>query len=167
MQFAEFGGHTEEVPLVAVRQSSDAIDGDDDDADGGSGACAMCHRVQNLSVVSRPPIRPGALTPALLLSPSLPSTRHHLIPRTMHAKYLQKGTPRARLNETVAICRACHNVVHHTASEARLAAELNTLEALLTVEAVQKWLAFAGKTGRQTKWDHHVNTARAGRGARP
>ncbi len=118
VRFTEFG-HMQTMSVAAVRLAAHVVDDDDSDEEGGHEAfCAMCRQLKNL-------------------------TRHHLIPRTMHAKYLQKGFTRFQLAKTLGICRACHNVVHQAASEPDLASTYNTLEALLTLEPIQSWLSYA------------------------
>lgn len=60
-------------------------------------------------------------------------TRHHLIPKLMHARYKAKGFTREELNTCALICRVCHSAVHHFFSGKELAQKYNTIEKLLEV----------------------------------
>ena len=102
---------------------------DNDAADSlDSGVCPMCEREAKL-------------------------TKHHLIPRTMHAKYIKKGFTKAHLNTCVDICRKCHSAVHRLYPEPVLAAEYDTAEKLMADPRVQKWMAYAKTSNKSTKWD--------------
>ncbi|KAF0689510.1 Aste57867_19067 [Aphanomyces stellatus] len=72
-------------------------------------------------------------------------TEHHLIPRQMHAKYLQRGYTRDFLNRCITICRACHSAIHSAEDNRTLAAEFNTLEKLLAHARIAKYVAYARK----------------------
>jgi hypothetical protein len=75
----------------------------------------------------------------------MPLTRHHLIPRMMHEKYLKLGNTQEFLNTCLDICRQCHSAVHRAEPEAVLASDYHTLELLLTHPRVQKWITYARK----------------------
>ena len=66
---------------------------------------------------------------------------------------LAKKVPRAVLEATCDICRACHNAVHRAESNTTLAARFNTLELLREHEAVARWVKYALGTARLTSWD--------------
>ena len=80
-----------------------------------------------------------------LCTRAMPLTRHHLIPRAAHKAKLKKQVPRDKLNATVLICRPCHTAIHRMISLEDMATRYNTLEALLNLEGVQKWVKWAGK----------------------
>lgn len=60
---------------------------------------------------------------------------HHLIPKL-------KGGKRG---PTVMLHKICHRFLHATYTEAELARSLNTIEALLEQEAVQRFVAWVAK----------------------
>eukprot|EP01106_Pelomyxa_sp_JSP_P007950 TRINITY_DN22883_c0_g1_i1.p2 TRINITY_DN22883_c0_g1~~TRINITY_DN22883_c0_g1_i1.p2 ORF type:complete len:183 (+),score=67.03 TRINITY_DN22883_c0_g1_i1:96-644(+) len=66
-------------------------EGDEDDEDEGEllkdGECELCER-------------------------EMPLTKHHVIPKELHPRYLKKGFTKRVLNEGIFICRPCHNAVH-------------------------------------------------------
>lgn len=66
-------------------------------------------------------------------------TAHHLTPRQKTKR--QKTDP----GPTVQICSACHRQIHALFDNARLARELNTLEALRTEPQMAKFLNWIGK----------------------
>ena len=80
----------------------------------------------------------------------VPLTRHHLIPRETHTRMLKRGVEREALNRTINICRACHNAVHNVASNKVLATEYNTLERLMEVEAIKRFVAWNAKQRPRT-----------------
>ncbi|KAF2717634.1 hypothetical protein K431DRAFT_232622 [Polychaeton citri CBS 116435] len=70
----------------------------------------------------------------------LPLTYHHLIPRQVHEKAVKRGWAREwELQKVAWLCRACHSYVHRIASNEELARELNSVDALLEREDVQKF----------------------------
>ena len=99
------------VRLDQLVLEEDIVDGDER-----KDACPMCERM-------------------------MPLTRHHLIPRMMHEKYLKTGLTQDFLNTCLDICRQCHSAVHRAEDEATLAEKFNTLELILTHPGVQKWSA--------------------------
>ena len=60
-------------------------------------------------------------------------TRHHVVPKS------RGGT------ETVLLCRPCHKQVHALFTEKELERDFNTVDALLSAEAMQPWLRFIRK----------------------
>jgi|EP00945_MAST-04E_sp_MAST-4E-sp1_P000183 hypothetical protein len=87
----------------------------------GEGACSICLR-------------------------TLPLTAHHLIPKTMHAHYVKKGThTRDQLNQCVDLCRACHSNVHKTENCKDLAEHYNTIELLLEHPKIKKFANYISK----------------------
>lgn len=65
-------------------------------------------------------------------------TEHHLIPRLQGRR---RGLPVTAL-PTVLLCPACHKFLHKTFSNAELAGELHSVDALLEQESVQKFVAW-------------------------
>ena len=108
----------------------DVIDDDDEDENEGSGPCELCSRALRL-------------------------TRHHLRPRSEHAR-LAKKIPRAVLELTCSICRGCHNAVHRAESNSSLANSFFTLDALRGHEAIVRWVKYAQSNARMTPWDTAV-----------
>lgn len=132
----DIDGNTVKVSFIAFQKSLTATLEDivpeehlaDDDEDCGVGECLLCTR-------------------------QLPLTRHHLIPRMMHARYTKKGFTKAQLNDTVDICRACHSTIHRAEDEKTLAARFRTLEALAEHPTVMAWVKFASAFKKTTRWD--------------
>ena len=54
-------------------------------------------------------------------------TDHHLIPKNLHARI---DFPTFRKNETVPLCRTCHDIIHSQLSSTELAIKYNTPDAL-------------------------------------
>eukprot|EP00455_Lapot_gusevi_P050004 TRINITY_DN7191_c0_g1_i3.p1 TRINITY_DN7191_c0_g1~~TRINITY_DN7191_c0_g1_i3.p1 ORF type:complete len:128 (-),score=17.89 TRINITY_DN7191_c0_g1_i3:167-550(-) len=73
----------------------------------------------------------------------MPLTRHHLIPKTTHKKYIKQGYDKDWLNHHVAdICRPCHSGVHNIYSEETLAKSYHTLELLMADERIQAMIKY-------------------------
>eukprot|EP00052_Salpingoeca_macrocollata_P014945 m.118300 g.118300 ORF g.118300 m.118300 type:complete len:260 (-) comp19503_c0_seq1:42-821(-) len=108
----------------------------EEDAAGEEGTCLMCGHCLKL-------------------------TRHHLIPRTTHPKYLKKGYTKEFLNTCIDICRRCHSAVHRLYPEAVLASTYHTLELLLQDPQVQRWIAYAKTSHKTTKWDMQLLRSKA------
>ena len=68
-------------------------------------------------------------------------TEHHLVPRSQGRR---RGIKIAML-PTVRLCPACHKFLHKTFSNAELAGEFNSLDALLEREEVQRFVAWIKK----------------------
>lgn len=76
-----------------------------------------------------------------------PLTFHHLIPKRNHSnKWFKK---RFSLEEMrtggIYVCRKCHNMIHKTFSEKSLGRDFNTLDAILSDERIQKFVAWVKK----------------------
>ena len=77
---------------------------------------------------------------------SIPLTRHHLIPRTLHSnKHYKKAYTREQLSICINICRPCHDAVHRFIDEKTLGQRYNTLEKLLEHEDIQRWIPYISK----------------------
>lgn len=71
-------------------------------------------------------------------------TRHHTIPREMHAQVSKKlGTPKDILNQTIPVCRMCHSTIHRFFTNKELAFSYNTLDLLAEDERIQKFAKWA------------------------
>lgn len=72
------------------------------------------------------------------------TSRHHLIPRTVHSnKWFKKRFTREEMNGTVDLCRDCHSQIHRFFSEKELGRNYNSIEKLRAEPKVQqfvKWL---------------------------
>ena len=75
------------------------------------------------------------------------TTEHHLIPRTCHSnKWFKKRYTRARMNETIDVCRDCHKAIHRLiADEKDLGRFYNTVDSLLSNPEVAKFVAWVRK----------------------
>eukprot|EP00053_Salpingoeca_punica_P011346 m.101229 g.101229 ORF g.101229 m.101229 type:complete len:286 (+) comp15650_c0_seq1:52-909(+) len=135
VRFVQFN-KVQETARDGIVLMEDLAENDDGSSD--VGACEMCDRQLRL-------------------------TRHHLIPRTMHAKYAKLGHTKQHLSTTVSICRACHNVVHRLHPEDELAAAYHTLDLILADAGIQKWIAYARTSRKETKWDMQMNRQRPAR----
>ncbi|KAH3762046.1 hypothetical protein Pelo_6106 [Pelomyxa schiedti] len=117
---------------------SDGDDDDDDDEDEeegeilGEGECELCER-------------------------EMPLTKHHVIPRQVHERYVKKGWKKKVLNQGIMICRPCHNAVHNFWDNKTLAQSYNTVETLLDTEQMQKWIPYIRKQKLRTKRDCNLN----------
>jgi len=78
-------------------------------------------------------------------------TRHHLIPRDCHAKYLKKGYTRDFLNRCIDICRTCHSKIHHTEDNRTLAQHFSTLDTIMAHESILKYVNYARKQKSRVK----------------
>lgn len=65
-------------------------------------------------------------------------TEHHLVPRSQGRR---RGVRVGDL-PTVQLCAACHKFLHRTFTNAQLAEEYRTVDALLTHEAVRRFVAW-------------------------
>lgn len=74
------------------------------------------------------------------------TTRHHLIPRTLHKnKWFKKNFEKAQLHETVDLCRDCHKNIHRFITEKIMGREFNTIEKLRGNEAVLKFVQWLNR----------------------
>ena len=65
------------------------------------------------------------------------TTRHHLIPRTVHKnKWFRKQYTREEMNQTIDLCRDCHGQIHKFISHKEMARSYNSIEKLLNHEHV-------------------------------
>lgn len=65
------------------------------------------------------------------------TTKHHLIPRTVHRnKWFKKNYSRQEMNTTVPLCRPCHRQIHKFIPEKEMGRYFNTLEKLRANEKV-------------------------------
>ena len=73
-------------------------------------------------------------------------TRHHLIPKKMHGKTaIRKRHDKITRDQTIRICRRCHDGIHNAYSEKVLAEQYDTLQKLLDDPALQRHFVWAGK----------------------
>ncbi len=70
------------------------------------------------------------------------TTRHHLIPRTLHKNkwFKKRYTTKYMTEHTAALCKDCHSTVHQFYPEKELGREYNELSKLLESEKIQKYL---------------------------
>jgi 5-methylcytosine-specific restriction endonuclease McrA len=100
---------------------------DDDEEDLAPGLCAMCER-------------------------PMPLTFHHLIPKSTHADMLKRGLcAKEDLTRGVRICRPCHSAVHSFHDNKTLAVKYNTLDALLELEEIRKFIKWISKRAVRTR----------------
>jgi predicted ATP-dependent serine protease len=83
------------------------------------GYCATCHRYTAL-------------------------TQHHLIPKKTH-KRIAKSIPKKSLEETIAICRVCHDGIHDFYDERTLSDSYDTLEKLVNDDRLKRHFAWVAK----------------------
>lgn len=88
----------------------------------------------------------------------LPLTFHHLIPRSTHKrKRIQKKYSIEERNQGIWICRSCHSVLHKFCTNLELAETYNSVQALLSHEAIHKYVEWAKKQKKsyiRTKKSH-------------
>ncbi|MEM7656789.1 MAG: hypothetical protein AAF399_11720 [Bacteroidota bacterium] len=71
------------------------------------------------------------------------TSRHHLIPRTLHSnKWFKKRFSREQMEETVDLCRDCHRQIHRFINHKELGRHYNSLEKLLSHEKVKNFVAW-------------------------
>eukprot|EP00668_Euglena_longa_P045532 GGOE01061201.1.p1 GENE.GGOE01061201.1~~GGOE01061201.1.p1 ORF type:complete len:202 (+),score=82.89 GGOE01061201.1:24-608(+) len=100
---------------------------DDGEEDLEPGLCAMCER-------------------------PMPLTFHHLIPKSTHADMLKRSLfPKSELSRGTWICRPCHSAVHSFHDNKTLATQYNTLEALLELEEIRKFVKWMAKQKVRTR----------------
>jgi hypothetical protein len=81
-----------------------------------------------------------------------PLTRHHLIPRTTHAKFIKLGYAKQfLLHHVIEICRPCHSSVHRFADESTLAMDFNSLAKLLGNATVRSFVQYHAGQRVRTK----------------
>ncbi|ORY12739.1 hypothetical protein BCR34DRAFT_482203 [Clohesyomyces aquaticus] len=98
--------------------------------------------------IAPPPIWSSTRTEAceLCLREWVPTTYHHLIPRSTHARVLKRGWhTEDRLGSVAWLCRACHSFVHRVAGNEELARSYYTVELLEEREDVRAWVKWVGR----------------------
>ena len=101
---------------------------DDDGAYVEDGCCVMCEREMKL-------------------------TRHHLIPRMKHRKFLKRQQySKEHLNKVILICRVCHDAVHSFISLDEMAETYHTLDTILEHPKVQKWIPYVARQRNTRKF---------------
>lgn len=77
------------------------------------------------------------------------TTKHHLIPRTLHRnKKAKKLFTRDRMNEKINVCPSCRRQIHALIPEKDMAFQYNTVEALISHPEVAKFLEWIkGRSG--------------------
>ncbi len=76
----------------------------------------------------------------------LSTTRHHLIPRTVHKnKWFKKNFETHQMHETVDLCRDCHREIHRQIPEKEMGRHYNSIDKLLTHEKVLNFVRWLQK----------------------
>lgn len=77
----------------------------------------------------------------------VPSTsRHHLIPRTVHNnKWFKKRFSREEMHATVDLCRDCHRQIHKFFGHKELGRFYNSIEKLLADEKVKSFVEWLNR----------------------
>jgi len=86
----------------------------------------------------------------------MPLTRHHLIPKRLHADYRKRDPhtyTQEYLNQTAGICRPCHSAIHRIVDLKSMGREYNTIDKLMTLEKVQAFVKWAAKQRLTSKAD--------------
>jgi hypothetical protein len=75
------------------------------------------------------------------------TTEHHLIPRTCHSnKWFKKQFSREQMQETIPVCRDCHNAIHRfVPKEKTLGRDFNTVEKLMQHDQVATFVTWVKK----------------------
>jgi len=75
------------------------------------------------------------------------TTEHHLIPRSLHRnKWFRKRYAREQMNETISVCRDCHDAIHRfIPSEKDLGRYFASVEALLAHPQLSSFVAWVRK----------------------
>ncbi len=74
------------------------------------------------------------------------TSKHHLIPRTVHRnKWFKKNFTKEVLHTTVDLCRDCHKEIHRQITEKELGRHFNTIEKLRTHENIAKFIKWLVK----------------------
>ncbi|EFC45275.1 hypothetical protein NAEGRDRAFT_79530 [Naegleria gruberi] len=123
----EIQEHLQNLRLCKYEDYGIVIDSDDDDgAYVEDGCCVMCEREMKL-------------------------TRHHLIPRWTHRKFLKRGQySKEHLNKVILICRPCHDAVHTFITLDEMAEKYHSLETIMEHPKVQGWIPYISRV-RTTK----------------
>ena len=76
----------------------------------------------------------------------LSTTKHHLIPRTVHSnKWFKKNFKKSDFIKTVNLCRDCHKQIHKFIPEKEMGKAFNTIELLKEHPQVEKFLEWLTK----------------------
>ena len=79
------------------------------------------------------------------------TTRHHLIPRTVHKnKWFRKTYTKEQLHETIDLCKDCHRQIHKFISHKDLGRFYNSKTKLLTHDQVLSFVTWLRK--REGLW---------------
>lgn len=75
------------------------------------------------------------------------TTRHHLIPKTVHSNaWFKKRFSRQQMHTTADFCRDCHNAVHRAVpSEKELGRRWNTLDLLREHPEIARFVGWVRK----------------------
>lgn len=74
------------------------------------------------------------------------TTKHHLIPRTLHRnKWFKKRFSKEQLHETIDLCPTCHREIHKLIPEKEMGRYFNTLELLKAHQNVNKYLQWLNR----------------------
>ena len=66
------------------------------------------------------------------------TTKHHLIPRTVHRnKWFRKNFTKEEMHTTVDLCKPCHREIHRQIPEKEMGRNFNTLEKLKAHDKVK------------------------------
>lgn len=87
-----------------------------------NGRCELCNRVQ-------------------------PLTKHHLIPKAVHARkrYIKRYGKQEMRDRGIMTCKLCHDGIHDLYTEKELAEEFTIKEDLLTDERVRRHIEWVQK----------------------
>ncbi len=103
--------------------------------------------------------RPHTGLPCALCERPLPTTFHHLVPRTLHKnKWFQKRYTRVEMAAGVPLCQPCHSAVHKFIDEKTLGREYASLVALQAHPELSRFVAWV-----RTQAAGRVRTKRASR----
>ncbi|MEM7104155.1 MAG: hypothetical protein AAF502_13540 [Bacteroidota bacterium] len=74
------------------------------------------------------------------------TTKHHLIPRTVHKnKWFKKNYSKEQFHTTVDLCKPCHSQIHRFIPEKEMAKNFNTLDLLRSHPKVSNFLEWMVK----------------------
>ncbi len=74
------------------------------------------------------------------------TTRHHLIPRTLHSnKWFKKNFTKEQMIETVDLCRDCHKEIHRQIPEKQMGRSYNSVEKLAAHDKIANFVAWLNR----------------------
>lgn len=81
------------------------------------------------------------------------TTSHHLIPKQIHSKsWCKKMFTKTEMNSRRAnLCRDCHSCIHRFFTNSELGKFYNTVESLLGVEKLQRFILWVKKQDKKAK----------------